>query len=119
MGGLGFGLAAWSAYGGKHCMLLLCVAVASDAAAFRDRVFLRIAAMTRCQTTEKDMKPQTTIELESCSLVQLVMLFCVIEAERWVDRVSHREQMTGFANQEKLRRAIAERARPPVYAEWR
>ena len=60
------------------------------------------------------MKPTTTIELESCTLVQMVTLFCVIEAERWVDRIGHREQMNGFANQEKLRRAIAARSRPTI-----
>jgi hypothetical protein len=65
------------------------------------------------------MKPQTTIELETCSLVQLVTLFCVIEAERWADRIGHREKASGFVNQEKLRRAIVDRARPVVHAQWR
>jgi len=65
------------------------------------------------------MKPTTTIELESCTLVQLVTLFCVIEAERWVDRIGHQERTSGFVNQEKLRRAIAQRTRPSVNAQWR
>jgi hypothetical protein len=78
-----------------------------------------MAAMVAALTEGGFMKPTTTIELESCTLVQMVTLLCVIEAERWVERIGHQERAAGFANQEKLRRAITARTRPIVHAQWR
>ena len=55
------------------------------------------------------MEPLTTIELETCTLVELVTLFCTIEAELWVGSHDTEERKTNFANQEKIRRALSRR----------
>ncbi|MDI7774671.1 hypothetical protein [Asticcacaulis sp. EMRT-3] len=58
------------------------------------------------------MERLTTIELESCTLIELAALYFIIETESWVDKVGHRQRPASFANQEKVRRSILHRNGP-------
>jgi hypothetical protein len=51
------------------------------------------------------MKPLTTIDMDSCTLMELAALFGLIAAQRWVDKVGHDERPASFAGREKARRA--------------
>ncbi|MFT4075642.1 MAG: hypothetical protein QM647_08910 [Asticcacaulis sp.] len=51
------------------------------------------------------MKPLTTIDMDSCTLIELAVLFGLIAAERWADKVAHDERPASFAGREKARRA--------------
>jgi len=55
------------------------------------------------------MKPLTTIELETCTWLELVSLLNVIELELWVGVEDPQERAVGFANREKVRRALERR----------
>jgi hypothetical protein len=55
------------------------------------------------------MEPLTTIELGTCTVMELVTLFVAIEAELWARKKSPAEREVSFVNQEKIRRALAHR----------
>ena len=55
------------------------------------------------------MEPLTTIELGTCTWLELASLFCTIEAELWTHPRDANEHSTGFANREKVRRELSQR----------
>ena len=57
------------------------------------------------------MKPLTTIELATCTLAELAALYCAIDAELWAGRETGEQRDTSFVNQERIRRAVADRSR--------
>ena len=65
--------------------------------------------MVAAATKEDFMEPLTTIELATCTIPELVTLYCAIEAELWAGRKSGEERQTSFVNQERIRRAMAQR----------
>jgi hypothetical protein len=65
--------------------------------------------MVAAETKEDYMEPLTTIELETCTIVELVALYCAIEAELWAGRKSDEQRDKSFVNQERIRRALAQR----------
>jgi hypothetical protein len=66
--------------------------------------------MVAAETKEDFMEPLTTIELATCTISELVTLYCAIEAELWIGRNSDRQQENSFANKERIRRVLTERA---------
>ena len=89
--------------------LLLFVAVASDAAAFYGARTPRMAAMVAVGNKGGFMEPLTTIELGTCTWLELATLFCAIEAELWTHPHNADEHSTSFVNREKVRRALSHR----------
>jgi hypothetical protein len=65
--------------------------------------------MVAAQTKEDFMEPLTTIELENCTIPELMTLYCAIEAELWAGRKSGEQREKSFVNQERVRRALAQR----------
>lgn len=66
--------------------------------------------MVAAETKEDIMEPLTTIELATCTVAELVTLYCTIEAELWARRISGEQRDKSFVNQERIRRALADRA---------
>ena len=57
------------------------------------------------------MEPLTTIELATCTIAELAALYCAIEAELWAGRETGERRDRSFVNQERIRRALADRSR--------
>lgn len=55
------------------------------------------------------MEPLTTIELATCTIPELVTLYCAIETELWAGRKSDEQRETSFVNRERIRRALSQR----------
>lgn len=66
--------------------------------------------MVAVETKEDFMKPLTTIELETCTWLELVALLNAIELELWVGVEDPQERAVGFANREKIRLMMAQRS---------
>ena len=81
----------------------------ADAATSKALNLLRKAAMVAAETKEDFMEPLTTIELATCTIPELVTLYCAIEAELWTGRKSDEQRDKSFVNQERIRRALAQR----------
>lgn len=58
------------------------------------------------------MEPLTTIELATCTISELAALYCAIQAELWAGRNTDEQRERSFVNQERIRRALADRSRP-------
>ena len=58
------------------------------------------------------MEPLTTIELATCTIPELVSLYRAIQAELWAGRNTSDQRDKSFVNQERIRRALADRASP-------
>jgi hypothetical protein len=56
------------------------------------------------------MEPLMTIELRSCTWLELAILFCTIEAELWVRAAKESQEPHSFVNREKVRRALSQRS---------
>ena len=56
------------------------------------------------------MEPLTTIELATCTIPELAALYCAIQAELWAGRKTNEQRDNSFVNQERIRRALADRA---------
>lgn len=57
------------------------------------------------------MEPLTTIELTTCTIAELAALYCAIQADLWADRETGEQRERSFVNQERIRRALADRSR--------
>lgn len=57
------------------------------------------------------MEPLTTIELATCTIPELAVLYCAIQAELWAGRETGEQRDRSFVNQERIRRALADRSR--------
>jgi hypothetical protein len=68
-----------------------------------------MAAMVAVANEGGLMEPLTTIELGTCSWLELAILFCTIEAEHWLHADKASEKPNGFVNREKIRRALSQR----------
>jgi hypothetical protein len=68
-----------------------------------------MAAMVAVRNEGGLMEPLTTIELGTCTWLELASLFCTIEAELWTHPHDANEHSTGFVNREKVRRALSQR----------
>jgi len=66
--------------------------------------------MVAVATKEDFMEPLTTIELATCTIPELVALYCTIQTELWAGRDSGEQRDRSFVNQERIRRALADRA---------
>jgi hypothetical protein len=55
------------------------------------------------------MEPLMTIELATCSWLELAALYCTIEAELWAHPHDADERSASFVNREKVRRALSQR----------
>jgi hypothetical protein len=62
--------------------------------------------MVAAETKEDFMEPLTMIELETRTWLELVTLLNAIELELWVGEEDPQERAVGFANREKIRRAL-------------
>jgi hypothetical protein len=86
------------------------VSVAGDAANSNAHELLRKAAMVAAATKEDFMEPLTTIELATCTIPELVALYSAIQAVLWAGHNSSEQRDASFVNQERIRRALADRA---------
>lgn len=58
------------------------------------------------------MEPLTSIELATFTIPELVALYYAIQAGLWSDRETNEQRGGGYVNQERIRRALADRSRP-------
>jgi hypothetical protein len=68
-----------------------------------------MAAMVAVGNEGGFMEPLTTIELGTCTWLELATLFCAIEAELWTHPHEADEHNKSFVNREKVRRALSQR----------
>ena len=66
--------------------------------------------MVAAATKEDFMEPLTTIELATCTIPELVALYSAIQAVLWAGNNSSEQRDASFVNQERIRRALADRA---------
>ncbi|HEX7823144.1 MAG TPA: hypothetical protein VF463_21325 [Sphingobium sp.] len=57
------------------------------------------------------MELLTTIELAACTIPELAALYCAIQAELWAGRKTGEQRDRSLVNQERIRRALADRSR--------
>jgi hypothetical protein len=55
--------------------------------------------MVAAATKEDFMEPLTNIELATCTIPELVTLYCAIQAELWAGRKSNEQRDKSFVNQ--------------------